>query len=147
MFFLLQTLKGAIIFASDLVRAIHPVPDGLEMGFVRASSYGAGTKTSGKVVLGISTLKDEDIQGRHVLLVSYFEYTVCTHTLNGNTKACDDGLFMLSPAASVANKERRRAGTFNRVPVGYVRMTTDPLPTDACCFSTASVHFLKGHNS
>jgi len=69
--FLLQTLKGATIFASDLVRAIHPVPDGLEMGFVRASSYGAGTKTSGTVVLGISTLKDEDIQGRHVLLVSY----------------------------------------------------------------------------
>jgi hypothetical protein len=25
-------------------------------------------------------------------------------------------------------------------------MTTDPLPTDACCFSTARVHFLKGHN-
>ncbi|KAG7670974.1 hypothetical protein Ndes2437A_g04612 [Nannochloris sp. 'desiccata'] len=66
---IVTTLKGAIIFASDLVRAIHPVPDGLEMGFVRASSYGAGTKTSGKVVLGISTLKDEDIQGRHVLLV------------------------------------------------------------------------------
>jgi hypoxanthine phosphoribosyltransferase len=69
---LLQTLKGATIFASDLLRAIDPVPDGLEMGFVRASSYGAGTKSSGKVVLGISTIKDEDILGRHVLLVSYF---------------------------------------------------------------------------
>jgi hypoxanthine phosphoribosyltransferase len=66
----MQTLKGATIFASDLVRAIHPVPDGLEMGFVRASSYGTGTKTSGKVVLGISTVKDEDIRGRHILLVS-----------------------------------------------------------------------------
>ena len=66
----LQTLKGATIFASDLVRAIHPVPDGLELGFVRASSYGAGTQTTGKVTLGISTLKDEDVQGRHLLLVS-----------------------------------------------------------------------------
>ena len=69
---MLQTLKGATIFASDLVRAIHPVPDGLELGFVRASSYGAGTKSSGKVVLGISTLRDEDIQGRHILLVRIF---------------------------------------------------------------------------
>ena len=67
---ILQTLKGATIFASDLVRAIHPVPDGLELGFVRASSYGAGTQTTGKVTLGITTLKDEDIVGRHLLLVS-----------------------------------------------------------------------------
>ena len=61
-----------MIFASDLVRAIQPVPDGLEMGFVRASSYGAGTSSSGTVVLGISTVKDEDIQGRHVILVRNF---------------------------------------------------------------------------
>lgn len=108
---LLQTLKGATIFASDLVRAIHPVPDGLELGFVRASSYGAGTKSSGKVVLGISTLKDEDIQGRHILLVSIV-LLILYLLNNGNTKACDDGHFMLSPAASVANNERRRAGTF-----------------------------------
>jgi hypothetical protein len=68
--FPLQTLKGATIFASDLVRAIHPVPDGLEMGFVRASSYGHGTKSTGTVVLGISTLKEEDVKDRHLLLVS-----------------------------------------------------------------------------
>ena len=79
-FSLLQTLKGATIFASDLVRAIHPVPDGLEMGFVRASSYGTGTKTSGNVVLGISTLKDEDIRGRHILLVSFL-ISYCMHAL------------------------------------------------------------------
>ena len=65
-----QTLKGATIFMSDLVRAMDPVPDGLELAFVRASSYGAGTTTSGKVTLGITTLADVDIEGRHLLLVS-----------------------------------------------------------------------------
>ena len=68
----LQTLKGACIFMADLIRAIDPVPEGLGLGFIRASSYGAGTSSSGTVVLGISTLSDVDIKGRHLLLVSLF---------------------------------------------------------------------------
>jgi hypoxanthine phosphoribosyltransferase len=43
-------LKGAFIFASDLVRQIDQDLD-LEVDFVRASSYGADTVSSGRVVL------------------------------------------------------------------------------------------------
>ncbi|PSC70333.1 hypoxanthine phosphoribosyltransferase [Micractinium conductrix] len=62
------TLKGAVVFMADLVRAIEPVPAGLSLEFIRASSYGAGTVSSGKVALG-GTLAAADIAGRHVLLV------------------------------------------------------------------------------
>lgn len=61
------TLKGAVVFFADLVRAIHPVPDGLSLDFVRASSYGAGTDSSGTVSLVGSA--DGSLEGRHVLLV------------------------------------------------------------------------------
>lgn len=63
------TLKGAVVFMSDLVREMDPVPEGLQMEFVRASSYGAGTASSGKVVLGATTLSEADVAGRHVLVV------------------------------------------------------------------------------
>ena len=53
---------------ADLVRAIDPVPEGLQMEFVRASSYGAGTVSSGKVALDAS-MAGTDLRGRHVLLV------------------------------------------------------------------------------
>lgn len=52
---------------SDLVRAMHPVPPGLQVDFLRASSYGSGTTSSGKVALGMTTAAD--VAGRHVLLV------------------------------------------------------------------------------
>lgn len=61
------TLKGATIFMSDLVRAVDPPPRGLQLGFVKASSYGAGTQSSGQVALSGSG--ELDIAGRHVLLV------------------------------------------------------------------------------
>jgi hypoxanthine phosphoribosyltransferase len=57
-------LKGAWIFHADLVRALNrPV----QIDFIRASSYGHGTSTSGSVRI----LKDieADIRGKHVLLV------------------------------------------------------------------------------
>jgi hypoxanthine phosphoribosyltransferase len=57
-------LKGAVVFMSDLIRAIG-VP--LEIDFMATSSYGASTETSGVVQL----LKDLDtvIEGRDVLIV------------------------------------------------------------------------------
>ncbi len=57
-------LKGAWIFHADLVRALdRPVT----VDFIRASSYGAGTQTSGVVRI----LKDIEVnvEGKHVLLV------------------------------------------------------------------------------
>lgn len=57
-------LKGAVVFMSDLIRAIQ-VP--LEIDFMATSSYGAATETSGVVQL----LKDLDtaIEGRDILIV------------------------------------------------------------------------------
>lgn len=65
------TLKGAVIFLADLVRAIHPLPPGLQLEFVRASSYGARTESSGAVALSAELGGGADVVvGRHVILVS-----------------------------------------------------------------------------
>lgn len=57
-------LKGAAIFTSDLFRAIT-IP--AELDFMRISSYGASTKSTGvhRVLLDL----DYPLEGRHVLLV------------------------------------------------------------------------------
>jgi len=58
------TLRGAIAFAADLLRAIDlPV----EMDFISASSYGAATTSSGVVHI----LKDleTNLEGRHALII------------------------------------------------------------------------------
>lgn len=57
-------LKGAVLFAADLLRAL-PLP--VEIDFMAISSYGRGVRTSGVVRI----LKDLDhsIEGKHVLVV------------------------------------------------------------------------------
>lgn len=57
-------LKGAALFTSDLFRAIT-IP--AELDFMRISSYGASTKSTGvhRVLLDL----DYHLEGRHVLLV------------------------------------------------------------------------------
>lgn len=61
---LVGVLNGAVAFMTDLMRAMT-IP--LTIDFMAVSSYGQSTKTSGIVRI----LKDlnEDIEGRHVLLV------------------------------------------------------------------------------
>jgi hypoxanthine phosphoribosyltransferase len=61
---LIGILKGSFVFMSDLVRAMN-IP--VEIDFVRLSSYGAGTESSGKIKL----VKDVEtpIKDRHVLVV------------------------------------------------------------------------------
>lgn len=61
---LVVILKGATVFASDLLRSLS-IPAELE--FVRASSYGAGTSSSGR--LKLAHMVDGPLIGRHVLLV------------------------------------------------------------------------------
>lgn len=62
--YVIGVLRGGFIFLADLVRAIS-IP--VEIDFVWASSYGSGTKTSGKVNL-VRDLEG-NIQGRDVLIV------------------------------------------------------------------------------
>jgi hypoxanthine phosphoribosyltransferase len=61
---LVTILKGATVFAADLLRSLT-IPAELE--FVRAASYGAGTRTSGRVK--IAHMVEGSLEGRHVLLV------------------------------------------------------------------------------
>lgn len=61
---LLGLLKGSFIFLADLVRTIRrPV----QVDFLVASSYGAGTESSGNVRLLYDP--ETDLRGRHVILV------------------------------------------------------------------------------
>jgi len=57
-------LKGATVFAADLLRSLS-IPAELE--FVRASSYGGGTASSGKVKF--AHLVEGPLTGRDILLV------------------------------------------------------------------------------
>ncbi len=57
-------LKGAGLFLSDLVREVGI---DLQIDFMMVSSYAASTKTSG--IVRITKDLDEDIEGRHVLIV------------------------------------------------------------------------------
>lgn len=57
-------LKGAVLFLADLVRAIDlPV----KVDFMALSSYGASSESSG--IVRILKDLDENVQGRHVLVV------------------------------------------------------------------------------
>src|SRR5829696_8439541 len=61
---LVGILRGAVVFLSDLMRHLELQ---CEIDFMEVSSYGTGTSSSGVVRI----LKDlqEDITGRHVLIV------------------------------------------------------------------------------
>lgn len=63
-FTVVSVLKGSCVFASDLIRRI-PIP--LELAFVSASSYGAGTE-SGELRLDFLPAGNE-VEGRSILLV------------------------------------------------------------------------------
>jgi hypoxanthine phosphoribosyltransferase len=61
---LICVLKGAMVFMSDLVRAID-LP--LTMDFIAVSSYGKGMNTTGEVKI-VKDL-DEPLEGRDIILV------------------------------------------------------------------------------
>ena len=61
---LVAVLRGAALFVADLAREMT-VP--VEIDFMAVSSYGSSTKSSG--VVRILKDLDEDIEGRHVLVV------------------------------------------------------------------------------
>src|SRR2546426_10767760 len=61
---LVGVLQGAVPFVADLMRAL---PIDLTVDFIRASSYGAGTSSSGTVRLGAALRVD--IPGRQAVLL------------------------------------------------------------------------------
>ena len=63
---LICVLKGSFMFFADLVRKLDV---DLRTHFVTASSYGAGTVSSGKVISSIDDLKKEYIQNKNVIII------------------------------------------------------------------------------
>lgn len=61
---LVTVLRGSVLFAADLMRAI---PGAVEIDFMAVSSYGDDTKSSG--VVRILKDLDESIAGRQVILI------------------------------------------------------------------------------
>jgi hypoxanthine phosphoribosyltransferase len=61
---LIGILKGSFMFLADLIRQLN-FP--LEVDFVQLSSYGRGTKSSGKIKV-VKSLQSE-VKGRHVLVI------------------------------------------------------------------------------
>ena len=58
-------LKGSMPFAAELMKRL-PLP--LELEFMKVSSYGAGTKTSGEIKISLD-LKRDDLQDIDLLVV------------------------------------------------------------------------------
>ena len=107
---LVGVLKGAIMFMTDLARAID-LP--LTIDFMAVASYGASTETSGIVRI----LKDLDnsIEGKHVLVVediidSGLTLTYILDTLRARNPAS------LRVGALLDKRERRRV----EVPIDYI---------------------------
>ena len=112
---LIAVLNGAFIFMADLVRAID-MP--LSVDFLSVSSYGSGTKTSGRVKL----IKDLDlpIKGKHVILVEDIVDTGITmdyllRYLQNHQPAS------VKVAALLSKPSRRQV----EVPVDYLGFTID----------------------
>jgi len=94
-------LKGAWIFLADLVRAMNrPVI----VDFIRASSYGHGTESSGVVRI----LKDIEvnIKGKHILLVE--EIIDSGRTLTFIRQRLESGGALSVKIAALLDKKERR---------------------------------------
>ena len=65
--FVLVLLKGAFVFAADLIRALHGHGVAAEVDFLTLASYGAGTESAGHIRLVAEPRLDP--HGREVLLV------------------------------------------------------------------------------
>ncbi|MCZ7647180.1 MAG: phosphoribosyltransferase family protein [Planctomycetota bacterium] len=61
-------LQGAFVFAADLLRHV-PHSTGLEVAFLRCESYGAATRSRGRVLLLQDLDQALDLHGRTVVLV------------------------------------------------------------------------------
>ena len=110
---ILSALTGSYMFTADISREIAK-PD-LQISFIRASSYGDSTLSSGKVQ--ISGLEKLDIKGKRILLVDDILDT-------GNTmSALVQAIAESSPASIktcvLLNKESRRTVDFHADFVGF----------------------------
>jgi hypoxanthine phosphoribosyltransferase len=106
-------LSGSFVFLSDLIRSIR-LP--LDLDFLKASSYGSGTSSAGRV--RIEFRPSRPLQGRHVLLVEDIVDT-------GRTMRTVLGLLKRRRPASlrVAALLHKPARECVRVPIDYLGFT------------------------
>ena len=107
---LIVALKGACIFAADLMRRIS-IP--FSVDFVAAASYGESTRSSGRVT--IAGLDRLDVSGRHALVIEDILDTGLTST------AVLDALRQREPAGlALCVLLRKRPAVGLDLPVAYV---------------------------
>lgn len=110
---ILSILSGSFIFAADLCRRV--ATPALQIKFIRASSYGNSTESSGD--LKISGLENIDIRGKKVLVVDDILDTGITLS-----KVCE-AIKAYSPAelrtCVLLDKGARRTVNFNADFVGF----------------------------
>ncbi|API86000.1 hypoxanthine phosphoribosyltransferase [Francisella uliginis] len=63
---LVCVLKGSFMFFADLVRKLRV---DLRTQFITASSYGSGTKSSGEVTLTETSLKEEFVKDKNIIII------------------------------------------------------------------------------
>jgi hypoxanthine phosphoribosyltransferase len=116
---LICVLRGAMLFAADLMRAIL-LPHSLD--FISISSYGSGTRSSG-VVRILKDLEDS-LEGRHVLVIedivdSGLTLSYLVNLLRDRNPASLEVCTLLDkPAARKANVHPRYVGF--EVPEAFV---------------------------
>lgn len=116
---LVGPLKGAVLFMSDLSRALSRAGVALHgMDYVGLSSYGAGTVSKGEVTL-VSDLR-MDVADRHVLLVDDIVDT--GRTLHFAQRYLRDRRPASLRTATLLDKPSRRVV---EVPVEHVGFTID----------------------
>lgn len=109
----LGTLVGAFIFTADLVRSMKPSPPGMQLDFVRASSYGHRSISTGEVEVDHET--KVPVQGRHVIVVEDIVDTGHTATALRRT-LLDNGAASVVMVSLLSKPSRRQV----EVPVEYV---------------------------
>lgn len=110
---ILSVLTGSYIFTADLSRRLSS-PD-LQIKFIKASSYGCSTKSSGK--LEVSGLEGIDICGKRVLVIDDILDTGCT--MESLAKILNGMGASLIKTCVLLNKESRRTVDFHADFVGF----------------------------
>ncbi|NVK35572.1 MAG: hypoxanthine phosphoribosyltransferase [Rhodobacteraceae bacterium] len=99
-------LNGSFIFAADLVRAMHRAGLQPEMAFMRLSSYGSGTISSGNVEIHQDV--DSDVNDRDIILVD--DILESGRTLNfAKERLLSRGAKSVKIAALLDKQESRKA--------------------------------------
>ncbi len=110
---IVSALTGAYMFTADLSRALANTKH--RIAFIKASSYGSGMESSGK--LQVTGLKKFDLKGKRILLVDDILDT-------GNTLSALTQMIKEAGAADIRtcvlmNKEERRTVDFHADFVGF----------------------------